>query len=1061
VIPLSYAQKRLWFLSQLEQSAAYNIPVVVRLRGRLDRSALRTAIVDVAARHEALRTRFPVVDGEPHQEILAPDALGELLTVVPCAEEALVAEVERAGRYRFELSVEPPVRTWLFEVGVEEHVLVLVLHHIAGDGWSMGPLLRDLGTAYTARHAGEPPGWPPLPVEYSDYTLWQQELLGGESDPDSMVSRQLAYWRAALAGLPDELRLPFDQRRPSVPTQRGGLVTEQIDPELHGDLLELARTNRVTLFMVLQAAFAVLLKRLGAGEDIPFGSPVAGRTDEALDDLVGFFVNTLVLRTDVSGNPSFAELLARVRETDLAAFANQDVPFERLVEELNPPRSAARHPLFQVMVVLQNNDLAALRMPELAVSYELTTNGAAKFDLTAAFEERLPGPGGQPAGIRGALEYAADLFDRATIETMATRLVRLLHAVATDPDAPVGRIELLDEAERRQITLDWNDTAVPLPEITVDERVATVAAAAPDAVALVCRDERVTYGELEARANRLAHHLLEVAPCRGGLVGICLERGPELVVALLAVLKAGAGYTMLDPEFPAGRLCGVLADAGSTLVLTTSGLAEKVRDAGVPVLCLDEQAAAVAGRSPQAPPRQATPDDLACVMFTSGSTGRAKGVAAPHRAIIGTLLEQSYVDFSAAEVVLQCSPVSWDAFALELFGAILFGGTCVLQPGQRPEPSVIAGLVREHGVSTMHLSASLLNFMLDEYPGVFAPVRQLMTGGEPASIAHVAKALREYPGIRIVNGYSPVENMIFTLCHRIVEADTELAAIPVGRPINNKRVYVLDDQLNLVPSGVVGELYMTGVGLANGYVGQSGLTAERFVANPHGAPGERMYRTGDLVRWRADGVLEFLGRADGQIKIRGFRVEPREVETALGRHAAVGKSAVLAREDRPGDKRLVAYVVPRPGTSPTSGDLRDHVSALLPEYLVPAAFVLLDSFPITPNGKLDRAALPAPDYSATATGRKPRTPEEELMLGLFEEVLGVSGIGIDDGFFDLGGHSLLATKLISRVRTTFGRELSIPAVFESPTAAGLVERLGEAATARPSLRARSRARTSS
>ena len=1059
MIPLSYAQKRLWFLSQLEQSSAYNIPVVVRLRGRLNRAALSTAIVDVATRHEVLRTQFPVVDGEPYQRILEPGELGELLEVRPCAPDALPEQVERASRHRFDLSAEPPVRTWLFEVGAEEHVLVIVLHHIAGDGWSMGPLLRDLGTAYTARYAGESLEWPPLPVEYSDYTMWQQELLGSESDPDSLVSRQLAYWRAALAGLPDELSLPFDRPRPSVPSQQGGLVTEQIDPELHGDLLELARTNRVTLFMVLHAAFAVLLKRLGAGEDIPFGSPVAGRTDEALDELVGFFVNTLVLRTDVSGNPSFADLLARVRETDLAAFANQDMPFERLVEELNPVRSAARHPLFQVMVVLQNNEEAALRLPELAVSYELSTNGAAKFDLTAAFEERQPGPEGQPAGISGALEYAADLFDRATVESMAARLIRLLTAVVSDPNAPVGRIELLDQAERQQIALDWNDTTVPLPEITVDQRFASCAAATPDAIALVGKDERVTYGELEARANRLAHHLIETAPCRGGLVGICLERGPELVVALLAVLKAGAGYTMLDPDFPAQRLCGVLADSGSALVLTTSALAASVRDAGVPVLCLDEQAAAIAGRSPAAPPAQAMPDDLACVMFTSGSTGRAKGVAAPHRALVGTLVEQSYVNFSPAEVVLQCSPVSWDAFALELFGAILFGGTCVLQPGQRPEPAVIAGLVRSHGVTTMHLSASLMNFMLDEYPGVFAGVRQLMTGGEPASVAHVAKALREYPGIRLVNGYSPVENMIFTLCHTIVEADTELAAIPVGKPINNKRVYVLDDQLNLVPSGVVGELYMTGVGLAHGYVGQPGLTAERFVANPHGEPGERMYRTGDLVRWRADGVLEFLGRADGQIKIRGFRVEPREVETALGRHPAVGKSAVLAREDRPGDKRLVAYVVPAPGTEPGTAELREHVATLLPEYLVPAAFVLLDEFPITPNGKLDRKALPAPDYAAMATGRSPRTPEEELMCGLFEEVLGVTGVGIDDGFFDLGGHSLLATKLISRVRTTFGRELSIPAVFESPTVAGLVEWLARAEKARPSLRAMRKQRT--
>ncbi|MEV6874243.1 amino acid adenylation domain-containing protein [Amycolatopsis sp. NPDC051128] len=1061
MIPLSYAQKRLWFLTQLEQSPAYNIPLVVRLRGQLDRQAMRDAFNDVVARHEVLRTLFPVIEGEPFQETLKPEELPELLTERRSAEAGLPADVEAIGKHRFDLAVEPPVRAWLFELGAEEHVLVLVLHHIAGDGWSLGPLLRDLGTAYTARYEGAPAQWPPLAVEYSDYTLWQQELLGDESDPDSLLARQLAYWRATLAGLPDELTLPFDRNRPAVPSHEGGTVTGHIDAELHGALLELARSNRVTLFMVLQAAFAVLLKRLGAGDDIPLGSPVAGRTDEALDELVGFFVNTLVLRTDVSGNPSFSELLARVRERDLGAFGNQDMPFERLVEELNPVRLAARHPLFQVMIVLQNNEAPTLRLPELEVSSELGSNGAAKFDLTAAFEEQEADQAGRPTGIRGALEYAADLFDRATVESIAARLIRLLAAVTTDPDEPVGRIELLDQAERQQIALDWNDTARPLPETTIGERFAEQAAATPDATALVFRDQRVRYAELDQRANRLAHHLLATTPVRGELVGICLDRGPELIVALLAVLKAGGGYTMLDPDFPAARLSRVLADSGSTLVITDRALAGRAGDADVAVLLVDEQAAAIAERPATAPPPIAVPDDLACVMFTSGSTGRSKGVAAPHQAVLGTLLEQSYVDFSATEVVLQCSPVSWDAFALELFGALLFGGTCVLQPGQRPEPAVIAELVRAHRVSTMHLSASLLNFMLDEYPGVFAGVGQLMTGGEAASIAHVGKALREYPGIRLVNGYSPVENMIFTLCHRIVERDTELASIPVGKPIANKRVYVLDDQLNLVPSGVVGELYMTGIGLAHGYVNQSGLTAERFVANPFGAPGERMYRTGDLVRWRADGVLEFLGRADGQIKIRGFRVEPREVETALGKHPGVGKAAVVAREDRPGDKRLVAYAVAASGVELTAGDLREHVAALLPEYLVPAAFVLLDELPITPNGKLDRAALPAPDYAAMATGRDPRTPEEELMRGLFEEVLGVTGIGIDDGFFDLGGHSLLATKLISRARTAFGRELSIQAVFESPTVAGLVEWLGRAEKARPSLRAMRRQRVES
>jgi len=555
------------------------------------------------------------------------------------------------------------------------------------------------------------------------------------------------------------------------------------------------------------------------------------------------------------------------------------------------------------------------------------------------------------------LEFSADLLHKSTVDMLATRLVRVLTAAVADPDVPVGSIELLDPAERERIAVTWNDTARPVPAATIPELVATQA---PTATALIFDDERVSYAELVARVNRLANHLVATAPCAGELVGICLARGTELVVAVLAVLRAGGAYTMLDPDFPAARLGQVLAESRCAVVVTDSTLAGLVRESRARLVLVDDEEKAIAARPSHARASSATPEDLACVMFTSGSTGRPKGVAAPHRAVVGTLVNQSYVDFTAREVVLQCSPVSWDAFALELFGALLNGGTCVLQPGQYPDPPTIVELVAEHRVSTVHLSASLLNFMLDTYPGAFTGVRQLMTGGEPASMAHVAKALREYPGIRLVNGYSPAENMIFTLCHPIDADDLAHAAIPVGLPIANKRVYVLDADLDLLPCGVAGELYMSGVGLAHGYLNQPGQTAALFVPDPFGEPGERMYRTGDLVRRRTDGVIEFLGRADGQIKIRGFRIEPGEVETALGRHPSVSGNAVVAREDRPGDKRLVAYVVPEAGAEPTPGELRRHLAGLLPDHLVPAAFVLLDRLPITPNGKLDRAALPAP-----------------------------------------------------------------------------------------------------
>ncbi|AEK43319.1 amino acid adenylation domain-containing protein [Amycolatopsis mediterranei] len=538
---------------------------------------------------------------------------------------------------------------------------------------------------------------------------------------------------------------------------------------------------------------------------------------------------------------------------------------------------------------------------------------------------------------------------------------------ATDATTPPSN----PPEERRRSAGERTGTGRPYPATTVCGLFAGRAAMQPGATALIFQDQRITYGELDARANRLANHLVARLPCAGELVGICLERSPELVVALLAVLKADGAYTMLDPDFPARRLSQVLTAAGSTLVITSSALTGLVRGTGARLLVLDRQAAAIAAGAPVEPRAAADGEDLACVMFTSGSTGRPKGVASPHRAIVATLANQTYVDFSDREVVLQCSPVSWDAFALELFGALLFGGTCVLQPGRRPDPPAINELVRAHRVSTLHLSASLLNFMLDAYPGTFTGVRQLMTGGEPASLAHVAKALREYPGIRLVNGYSPVENMIFTLCHTVTADDLAATSIPVGKPIAHKGIRVLDHRLDPVPDGVTAELYMTGAGLAHGYLNEPGLTAQRFLPDPFGAPGDRMYRTGDLVRRRPDGVVEFLGRADDQVKIRGFRIEPGEVETAIGRHPAVRRAAVIAREDRPGDKRLVAYVVPVEGAKFTTGELRRYLLASLPDHLVPAAIVAMETLPLTANGKLDRAALPAPVRPARP--RRPRT----------------------------------------------------------------------------------------
>ncbi|HEX6355794.1 non-ribosomal peptide synthase/polyketide synthase [Actinophytocola sp.] len=1025
LIPPSFAQQRLLFLDGVEDSPAYNVPFAVRLRGTLDLPALAEALTDVVGRHEALRTVFPERDGQWHQHILEPAPV----PLTHRSEVDVTVELAALARVAFDQVRDLPLQATVLTVGPDEHVLVLVLHHIAADGWSMGPLLRDLNVAYAARSAGAEPDWTPLPVQYADYTLWQRALLGASDDPTTLTSTQLDFWKSTLDDLPECLPLPTDRPRPATASHQGDIVPIHVDASVHARLAELARVHGVTLFMVLQAGFAALLSRLGAGTDIPIGTPVAGRTDEALDDLVGFFVNTLVLRTDLSGDPTFVELLERVRDADLAAFANQDVPFEQLVEVLNPQRSLAHHPLFQVMFVLQNNTGGALEFAGLEAAEEPVATGAAKFDLTLGLRENP-----DCTGITGSLEFATDLFDRAGAELLVERLTRLLDAVSAAPDRPIGAAALLDATQQRQILVDWNDTAVDIPaDLCAHEVFETQAERTPDAVALVFGTDQATYAEVNDRANRLAHLLVDHGVRAGQLVGVHLDRGIDLVVAVLAVLKAGGGYAMLDTAFPADRVATLVAETGADIVVDEDYLAEHATE--------------IAARPTHNLGRTAQASDVACVMFTSGSTGRPKGVLAPHRALVGTFLRQSYVDCGPEEVVLQCAPVSWDAFALELFAALFFGGTCVLQPGQSPEPAEIARLIERHRVTTVHVSASLLNFLLDEYPDVFAGVRQVMTGGEPASVPHIAKALARYPDLRLVNGYSPVENMIFTLCHRMVVADTARSAIPVGKPIANKRVYVLDDGLRPVPPGVVGELYMAGIGLADGYLHQPGLTAGRFVADPFGGPGERMYRTGDLVRWSANGVLDFIGRADAQVKIRGFRVEPGDVETVVGRMAGVTKVAVVVREDRPGDKRLVAYVTGTPELD--TAWLRAEVAQALPEYLVPSAFVVLDALPITANGKLDRRRLPAPDLGP-AGGRAPRNPTEEVLCGLFAEVLGLPGVGIDDGFFELGGHSLLAAKLISRVRTVLGAELSIRDMFRAPTVAGLVERLER--STRPALR---------
>ncbi|GAA4238441.1 hypothetical protein GCM10022254_54400 [Actinomadura meridiana] len=1050
-VPLSPAQWQMWFLNRMATpgerererdgagagegaSAVYNIPLALRLSGGLDIDALRHALGDVIGRHEALRTVYPETDGMPHQVVMA--SADPPLQVVETSAARLAAELAAGAGRGFDLAAAPPIRCTLFVLAPDDHVLLIVVHHIAMDGWSFGPLARDLSRAYAARSEGRVPELAPLPVQYADYALWQRELQGDVSDPSSLVGGQLAYWWAALGGLPDQLELPTDRPRPARPSQCGSTVPIDVDPAAHARMLGLAQSTGTSLFMVVQAGFATLLTRLGAGTDIPLGSPVAGRDDDALDDLVGCFINTLVLRTDTSGDPTFAEVLARVRAADLAAYGHADLPFDRVVEALNPVRSLALHPLFQVMLVLQNTPRGQFEFPGLAVGREYVHTGTARLDLVVDLTEQ---PGG---GLHGTLEYSTDLYDRATAHRLAGWLVRLLDALAADPDQPISRPELLDPAERDLIVTTWNDTAVDAPMLPVHRQIEARAAREPGHPAVIFRGEELDYARLDARADRLARRLAQRGVGPDTFVAVCAPRSERLVVALLAVLKAGGAYLPIDPDYPADRVAYMLDDASPVLALVTGATAALLHQDGVPLLDLDDLDG-VADESEDegestdrvAPPVPVSLDAAAYVIYTSGSTGRPKGVVISHRALanfLGAMAER--FPLGPADRWLAVTTIAFDISNLELWLPLVSGAGIVLADRDTvQDPAELSALVKREGVGIMQATPSLWQAQLGADPGAFSGLRMLV-GGEALPPA-LAEAMCERAA-EVTNVYGPTETTIWSTAARVVPDE---GAPSIGRPIWNTRVYVLDAALRPVPTGVAGELYIAGDGLARGYLNRPALTAERFVADPLGPPGARMYRTGDLARWRADGTLDYIGRVDHQVKIRGFRIELGEVESALAADPRVAQAVVVVREDRPGDRRLVGYVVPAAGAAPDPADLRAFVGETLPAYMVPWTIVVLDALPLTPNGKLDRKALPAPEPPAEAPAkarRAPSSPSEELLCSLFATVLRRDAVGPDDGFFDLGGDSIGSIRLVGIARKA-ALPLKARDVFEHQTAARL------------------------
>ncbi|WP_040804175.1 non-ribosomal peptide synthetase, partial [Nocardia concava] len=954
-VPLSYAQQRMWFLNRFyPDSAVDNVPLAVRLSGELDLDAMRAAVRDLVERHEVLRTVYPEVDGEGYQQVLplTDERAVPELSVEDIDPADLTARVMAIGGAGFDVTAAPPIRLSVLRLGPGEQVLVGVVHHISGDGFSMGPLTRDLVTAYVSRTSGTPPRWEPLPVQYADYTLWQRAALGAEDDENSTLSKQIAYWRETLADLPDELALPADRPRPPVASFRGGTFRFELADDVYAGVRRLARGHNGTTFMVVHAALAVLLARLSGTRDIAVGTPVAGRGEAALDDLIGMFVNTLVLRTDVDPAAGFAELLSGVRESDVRAFGHADVPFERLVDLLEPARSQARNPLFQVMLSFQNLAPAEFRLPGLTVSGTDLEVPFAKFDLQLTVQETVDARG-DGTGMAAEFSYALDLFDEPTITAFARRFARVLELVAADPAAPVGDLDLLSTEERARVLTDWNTTgfdvraAVGLRKDLAPTLVSMFEAQVtdtPETVALVFEGERLTYRELSERADRLARELVDsygVGP--ETLVALAIRRSTELVVAMYAVLKAGAAYVPLDPEQPIDRNEHILDTARPRLVLTTwrDGFGS---GSGIPTLFVEE----AEERARQRPAGRLSNDErtqplrgehTAYVIFTSGSTGRPKGVAVSHAAIVNRLVwMQAQYRLTYSDVVLQKTPATFDVSVWEFFWPLQTGARLmVAKPDGHRDPVYLAQVIAEQGVTTAHFVPSMLTVFLStlggEIPSDGLSLRQVFASGEalPAPTAH---KLRELTGARLHNLYGPTEAAVDVTYHEVTDADT--VSVPIGRPVFNTRLYVLDSRLNPVAPGIPGELYLAGDQLATGYVARPDLTADRFVANPFGH-GERMYRTGDLVRWNASGEVEYLGRTDFQVKLRGLRIELGEIEAALLAQPGVVNSVVVVRTDPHAGDQLVGYVVREPGVPVDPSAVKAALTQSLPAYMVPTA----------------------------------------------------------------------------------------------------------------------------
>jgi len=1034
--PLSFAQQRLWFLDQLEpNSPRYNVSRALRLRGELNLTVLQEALDAIVSRHEALRSNFREVDGLPGLVTRPP--MKTPMTFVDLRdqptgnrENTLLFRLNEQVLRPYNLSTDTMLRASLVRVTQHDHVLLLVLPHITSDGWSMIVLCQELIALYNSLVHGQPCPLPDLPIQYTDYAVWQRDWLQGD-----VLDRQISYWGRTLAKTSD-LNLPTDRSRPALPCCRNGAQFATYPKYLANQLNDLARIERTTLFMTLLAAFNALLYRYTGQDDIAVGCPIANRQFVELEGLIGFFANTLVFRSSLSGNPTFRELLARVREVALGAYDHQDVPFDKLVEELQPDRDLSRSPLFQVTFQLRNYPSQLVQLPDLTVERFELHSGIAKFDLSLAMSNEMD-------RLKAEIEYNPDLFESATITRMLGHFQTLLEGIVTNPEQRISELPLLTESERHQLLVEWNDTKTDYPRNKcVHELFETQVEKTPDAIAVVFEDLQLSYRELNRRANQLAHYLRKLGVGPEVLVGICVERSIEMIVGMLGILKAGGVYVPLDPDYPKERLGFMLEDTQAGIIVTDSVSLGSLPSSSAQAICLDRDWQAVTKEPQVNPGNQTTADNLAYVIYTSGSTGKPKGVMIPHRGLVNYL---SWATASYGVANGQGAPmhssIGFDLSITSLFTPLLKGRRVVLLSEDHAVEALSSLLHRETDFGLIKITPAHLEVLGQELPPVYLAhcTRALIIGGEALTFEKLAVWSKYAPGTRLINEYGPTETVVGCCVYEVAPGTLPSGPVPIGKPIANTQVYILDRYLNPVPIGVPGELHVGGDGLAQGYLNRPELTAEKFIGNPFSSNGKsRLYKTGDLARYLPDGNIDFLGRIDDQVKFRGYRIELGEIEAVLGQHDAIQQAVVVAREDQPGDRRLVAYAVASPGMSALASELRSYLQQKLPEYMVPAAFMFLESMPLTGNGKLDRKALPAPEQTRPDLNEEytaPRTADEELLAGIWSEVLKVKKVGIYDNFFDLGGHSLLATQVVSRIRSAFSIEFPLRSLFELPTIA--------------------------